>query len=255
MDAVEWTIQQVAARAGVTSRTLRHYDDIGLLRPSRVGENGYRYYDADAVARLQGVLLLRDLGLSLPVIADVLDRQAGEETALAEHIELLEAEHARLEQRIAAVRHTLEARRAGRDPSMQMMLDGFNDPYRDEVVARWGERAFRESNDWWRGKTLREQVAWKRDTDALVAGWVEAWRDGADPASGRAQALAARHVDWLRAIPGTPTADGDRERAAAMVRCVGDTYVETPEFAETYGGADGAAFVRDALHEYVRVSM
>lgn len=252
---MEWTIQQVAAKAGVTSRTLRHYDDIGLLRPSRVGENGYRYYDADALARLQAVLLLRDLGLSLPVIADVLDRRADEAAALREHIGLLEGERARLERRIAAVRHTLDARTAGRDPSMEMMLDGFNDPYRDEVVARWGERAFRESNDWWHGKTLREQVAWKRDTDALVAAWVEAWRDGADPASARAQEIAARHVDWLRAIPGTPTADGDRERAAAMVRCVGDTYVESPEFAATYGGAEGAAFVRDALHEYVRASM
>jgi len=54
---VEWSIQDVARSAGTTSRTLRHYDDIGLLPPSRVGGNGYRYYDEDALVRLQRILL------------------------------------------------------------------------------------------------------------------------------------------------------------------------------------------------------
>ncbi|MFJ9555906.1 MerR family transcriptional regulator [Nocardiopsis sp. NPDC101807] len=252
---MEWTIQQVAARAGVTSRTLRHYDGIGLLHPSRVGDNGYRYYDMDAVARLQRILLLRDLGLGLPVIADVLDRQGDEEGALGEHIDLLEAERNRLDQRIRAVRHTLDARASGSDPSMQMMLEGFNDPYRDEVVARWGERVFQESNDWWHGKTVRQQIAWKRDTDDLVDSWAEAWKDGVSPGSDRAQALAARHVEWLRAIPGTPVAEGDRERSVELVRCLGAMYVEDPNFSTTYGTVEGAAFVRDSLHEYARTSM
>ncbi|MFI0738193.1 MerR family transcriptional regulator [Streptomyces sp. NPDC021100] len=252
---VEWTIQQVARRAGITSRTLRHYDDIGLLPPSRVGSNGYRYYDVDAVARLQRVLILRDLGLSLPVIAEVLDREADEETALREHIRLLEAERERLDRRIGAVRRTLDARRSGQDPTMDMMLEGFNDSYEDEVVARWGERAFRLSNDWWHGKDMRQQLAWKRDTDELVDAWAAAWREGASPLSDRAQALAARHVAWLGAIPGTPVADGDRERSAVMVRCLGDMYVTDPDFATTYGSVEGAAFVRDALHAYVRVTM
>ncbi len=251
---MEWTIQQVAGSAGVTSRTLRHYDDIGLLPPSRVGDNGYRYYDATAVARLQRILLLRDLGLSLPTIADVLDRQRDEDAALHDHIAFLEAERARLDQRIRAVRHTLEARRSGTDPSMEGMLDGFNDRYRDEVVSRWGERAFQESNAWWHGKSLQQQITWKRDTDALVAAWIMAWENGVSPASDGAQALAARQVEWLR-IPGTPLAEGDRGRSIAFVRCMGRMYVENPCFAATYKGADGAAFVRDSLHEYARLSM
>lgn len=252
---MEWTIHQVATRAGVTSRTLRHYDDIGLLHPSRVGENGYRYYDGDAIARLQRVLLLRDLGLGLPVIAEVLDRQTDEEEALGDHIGLLRAERERLDQRIRSVQHTIDARRTGSDPSMGMMLDGFNDPYRDEVVARWGERVFQESNDWWHGKTVREQIAWKRDTDALVGAWVEVWKDGASPDSERAQAVAARHVDWLGSIPGTPVYEGDRERSVELVRCLGTLYVEDPAFAATYGDVEGAAFVRDALHVYARLSL
>lgn len=136
-----------------------------------------------------------------------------------------------------------------------MMLDGFNDRYRDEVIARWGERAFQESNAWWHGKTLKQQIAWKRDTDELVAAWIAAWKDGVAPASGRAQALAARHVAWLRQIPGTPVADGDRERSVQLVRGLGRMYVNNPSFAATYEGPDGAAFVRDSLHEYARLSM
>ncbi|MCY9786086.1 MerR family transcriptional regulator [Nocardiopsis sp. EMB25] len=252
---MEWTIHQVAVSAGVTSRTLRHYDAIGLLRPSRVGDNGYRYYDADAVARLQRVLLLRDLGLSLSVIADVLDREEDEEGALAEHIALLEAERDRLDRRISAVRYTLDARRSGRDPSMGMMLEGFNDPYEDEVVARWGEEAFRKSNAWWRGKTTKQRIEWKRETDVLVAAWTAAWRDGADPASDRARELVVRHVEWLRRIPGTPVAEGDRERSVELLRCLGDMYAEDPGFADTYGGPGGAAFVRDALRAHAERSV
>ncbi|WDZ90718.1 MerR family transcriptional regulator [Nocardiopsis sp. HUAS JQ3] len=249
---MEWTIQQVAASAGVTSRTLRHYDDIGLLPPSRVGGNGYRYYDAAAVARLQRVLLLRDLGLSLPVIAEVLDRERDEEAALRDHIGLLEAERDRLDRRIRSVRRTLDARRSGRDGSLEMMLEGFNDPYRDGVVSRWGERAFLESNAWWHGKSLRQQRDWKQDTDRLVAAWVAAWEDGVSPVSDRAQALAARHVEWLRRIPGTPVAEGDRERSVELVCDLGRVYVEDPDYEGLYGSAEGAAFVRDSLREYAR---
>ncbi|WP_116246233.1 MerR family transcriptional regulator [Nocardiopsis sp. FIRDI 009] len=247
---MEWTIHQVAADAGVTSRTLRHYDAIGLLPPSRVGDNGYRYYDSVAVARLQRILLLRDLGLNLSVIADVLDREEDEEAALAEHIGSLEAERDRLDRRIGAVRYTLDARRSGRDPSMGTLLEGFNDPYEEEVVARWGEEVFRKSNAWWHGKTTTQRIEWKRETDALVTAWTAAWRDGVDPASGRARELVARHVEWLRRIPGTPVAEGDRERSVELLRCLGDTYVEDPGFVDTYGGPEGAAFVRDALRAH-----
>ena len=73
---MEWSIQQIAKLAGTTSRTLRHYDDIGLLAPSSIGHNGYRHYDEVALVRLQRILLLRELGLGLPQIAEVLARES-----------------------------------------------------------------------------------------------------------------------------------------------------------------------------------
>ena len=72
---MEITIQQLAKAAGTTSRTLRHYDSVGLVSPSRIGSNGYRYYDDRSLVRLQRVLLLRELGLGLDAIGTVLAAQ------------------------------------------------------------------------------------------------------------------------------------------------------------------------------------
>ncbi|WP_040809421.1 MerR family transcriptional regulator [Nocardia concava] len=251
---MEWTIQQLADSAGVTSRTLRHYDEIGLLPPARVGHNGYRYYDTDSVARLQRILLLRDLGLSLPVIAEVLDRERDQDKALSTHLALLEAERARLDERIAALRQTLDAPAAA-EGSLQMMLEGFNDPYRDEVIARWGERAYTAANDWWHAKSLAEQRDWKRDLDTLIATWITTWKQGHTPDSPVAQSQAARHIAWLTAIPGTPLADGDRENSKAMVLGLARQYAEDPAYAAAYGTPACAVFVRETLEEYVRRSL
>ncbi|MEV0387971.1 MerR family transcriptional regulator [Nonomuraea sp. NPDC050643] len=252
---MEWTIQELATRAGITSRTLRHYDRRGLLAPSRVGENGYRFYDATAVARLQRILLMRRLGMGLPAIAEVLADEVDTGDGLRAHIAALEEERERIDRQIRSVRHTLEALQAGAEPRMDVMLSGFNDRFKDEVISRWGERAFQVSNDWWHGKTLDQQLAWKQDVEDLVASWAAAAKAGMSPASDHAQSLAARHVRWLSRIPGTPTADGDRERSIAMVQGLGDMYVDDPRFAGMYDDAAGARFVRDALHAYARTRM
>ncbi|MEV0584370.1 MerR family transcriptional regulator [Nonomuraea sp. NPDC050310] len=252
---MEWTIQELAARAGITSRALRHYDSTGLLTPSRVGANGYRYYDAGAVLRLQRILLMRRLGMGLPAIAKVLAEEVDAAEGLRGHIAALEEERERLDRQIRSVRQTLEVLEAGGEPRMDVMLAGFNDYYKDEVIARWGERAFRVSNDWWHGKTLEQQRAWKRDAEDLVAAWVDLAKAGISPQSDKAQELAARHVRWLSRIPGTPTFDGDRERSIEMVIGVGDMYVDDPRYAGMYDDAAGAAFVQDALHAYARSGM
>ena len=252
---MEWTIQELATRAGITSRTLRHYDRVGLLAPSRVGANGYRYYDPGAVARLQRILLMRQLGMGLPAIAEVLAEEVDTCDGLRAHIAALEEERDRIERQIRSVRHTLQALQAGAEPRMDVMLAGFNDRYKDEVISRWGERAFQVSNDWWHGKTLDQQRAWKQAAEDLVAAWVAAVKAQVSPTSEHAQSLAARHVQWLSRIPGTPTAEGDRERSIEMVKGLGDMYVDDPRFAGMYDDAAGATFVRDALHAYARTRM
>ena len=263
---MEWTVQQLAERAGVTGRTLRHYHRIGLLPPDRVGPNGYRYYGPAAVARLQRILLLRATGMPLPRIAALLDGEGGrsgpdhgddasgaaaEIRALEEHLAQLVHDRETVERRIQAVERTLALRREGRRPPMDVMLDGFNDRFEDEVVDRWGRHAYEAANRWWHGKSVDRQRAWKHDAEALLARWRELSDAGSDAASPEAQDHAARHVAWFAAIPGTPTHDGPPEKAVAMVRGVADSYETDPDFHRSFGGEEAARLAAVALRIHV----
>ncbi|MFM2437629.1 MAG: hypothetical protein RLZ55_440 [Actinomycetota bacterium] len=248
MDDRDWPINQIARLGGTTSRTLRHYDDIGLVKPSRIGHNGYRYYDREALVRLQRVLLLRDLGLSLSQIAEIVSRRTDESVALADHLDLLRGERARLDRRIAAVELTISALREDTDIMAEDMLDGF-DPsdHREEVEQRWGADAYRQSNDWWQSMSDHERSDWRQQSEQLRQDWIEAAGDPSIAAdSVAAQQLAQRHVAWLASIPGTPAANpaGD---ADAYIRGLADMYVADERFAANYSGRTGAEFVRAAL--------
>nr|WP_274636764.1 MerR family transcriptional regulator [Microbacterium bovistercoris] len=252
---MDWSIQEVAKLAGTTSRTLRHYDDIGLLAPTRIGSNGYRRYDEGALVRLQRILLLRELGLGLPQIADVLARQTSETDALTTHLALLRQEQDRLARRIAAVTSTIHALTEGETPMAEKMFDGFDHTqYREEVETRWGADAYARSDAWWRGLSADERTAWQQRARDLGRDWTDAAARGIAPDSAGAQALAERHVQWLIGIPGTPagTPGGD---VRGYVTGLGDMYVADPRFAASYGGLDGATLVRDALRVYAEAHL
>ncbi|MHA3723867.1 MerR family transcriptional regulator [Leucobacter sp. HY1910] len=254
------TIQQVAKAAGTTARTLRHYDQLGLVTPSHIGTNGYRYYDDRALVRLQRVLLLRDLGLGLGAIGEVLEAQdAGGEGPVAEarilrtHLTLLHAEAARLATQIASVERTIAALApAGQTTATQTeqehtimtenIFDGFDHTqHRDEVERRWGADAYARSASWWESQTTEEQESMQDRVHALNTDWSALAREGASPDSAVARALATRHLDWLRSVPGIPA---DFE---GYVRGLADMYVQDERFAANYGGTAGAEFVRAAL--------
>lgn len=247
---MEWSIQQVARIAGVTSRTLRHYDDIGVLPPARVAMNGYRHYDEASLVRLQRVLLLRDLGLGLPQIRQVLDREEREETALEAHLSWLREEQHRLARQIASVESTITALKGGERLMAEKMFDGFDHTrYRQEVQERWGEQAYAAGDAWWRGMDEAARAAWKQRTARLADEWISASEQGIDPAGDEAQALAERHVAWLKEIPGTPAASTGGDLKGYVIG-LGEMYVADPRFGANYGGPIGAEFVRDALRAY-----
>jgi DNA-binding transcriptional MerR regulator len=246
----EWSIQQLARLTGTTSRTLRHYDDIGLLPPSSIGRNGYRHYDEQALVRLQRILLLRDLGLGLPAIAGVLDRETDEVTALGRHLMWLRGEQERLARQAAAVASTIDALRKGERIMAEKAFDGFDHTrYREEVERRWGKGASTRSDTWWRGMSAAERSDWRDRSEVLSADWRDAASRGTDPASDEGQALAARHAAWLGSIPCTPGSERGRPTREYLLG-LGEMYVADERFAAHYGGASGAEFVRDALRVY-----
>src|SRR5215472_10201193 len=93
--------------SGVTARTLRYYDEIGLLRPARVASNGYRYYEQEQLLRLQQILLLRELDMDLAAIAAVVDGERDQLEVLRVHHARLRAEGARLRELARTVAVTI----------------------------------------------------------------------------------------------------------------------------------------------------
>lgn len=253
---MEWSIQQIASLAGTTSRTLRHYDDTGLLKPSRIAANGYRYYDEAALLRLQRILLLREMGLGLPQIAEVLAREREARAALETHLAWLQQERERLSRQIASVSSTIDALREGKALMPTEMFNGFDHTrYKDEVEQRYGKAAYAESDAWWRGLDATERKAWQQRSSDLTRDWVQAAESGVAPDSDAAQALARRHVDWLRGIPGTPAAKTGGS-VKEYVLGLAELYVADSRFAANYagkaGGPGGAQFVRDALRHFAQ---
>lgn len=246
-ESAERSIQQLARLAGTTSRTLRHYDDIGLLKPSRIGSNGYRYYDGRALVRLQRILLLRELGLGLPAIAAVLERETDEASALRRHLRWLQSEQARLARQAVSVESTIEALEKGEMIMAEKAFDGFDHTqYKDEVEERWGAQAYARSDAWWRSKTDEEKRAFQQQHLDIVAGYAAARSDGVDPADARVQQIVQRHVDWLRlSTPATGVTI-----TPEVLLGYGEMYVADDRFAANYGGTEGAEYVRDAFRVY-----
>ncbi|MPV36794.1 MerR family transcriptional regulator [Georgenia subflava] len=247
---MEWPINEVTRITGTTSRTLRHYGQIGLLEPSRTGAGGYRYYDEDALLRLQRILLLRELGLGLPAIAEVLAGGKEVSTALGRHLVLLEQERDRIDRQIASVRRTIEKREGGEQLMAEEMFDGFDHTrYKEEVEQRWGKEAYAAGDRWWSSLDPEEKRAWQERATRLGSDWTTAAERGVTPESDEAQDLARRHFEWLRGIPGTPGA-GSAGPSKEYFVGLGEMYVADPRFGANYGGEQGAVLVRDAMKVY-----
>lgn len=243
---MEWSIQEIARRAGTTSRTLRHYGDVGLLAPSRTGANGYRYYDQEALVRLQRILLLRELGLPLPAIKDVLEGQRDTAAALRTHLRLLEQERERIGRQIASVRTTLHRTGQGEELMAEEVLDGFDHTrYEQEVTERWGREAYERGSRWWSGLGEEERARFQGVHEAVARDYGEARAAGLEPGSEQVQDIARRHCAWLSVTT---------EITRAYVTGLGEMYVADPRFGRNYDryGDGTAVFVRDALTIYAQ---
>ncbi|MFG3286876.1 MerR family transcriptional regulator [Streptomyces sp. NPDC048111] len=244
MNGKEWSIQEIARKAGTTSRTLRHYGNLGLLAPSRIGSNGYRYYDQDALVRLQRILLLRELGLSLPVIGELLEGERDPAAALRTHLRLLEQERERIARQIASVRTTLHKTERGEELMAEEVFDGFDHTrYEEEVSRRWGRDAYEKGDRWWRSLTAQQRDGFLKQHEDIARDWGRARQSGAAPDGEVAQDIARRHVAWLSTTTSV---------SRSYVVGIGQMYVDDPRFGAHYDrhGEGTAPFVRDALTVY-----
>lgn len=181
-------VGSVARLAGVTVRTLHHYDAIGLLRPSGRAENGYRRYTATDVERLQRILFYRELGFGLDRIKDAMaDPAADPLTHLREQHALLLERTERLQRLAGAVTRAMEAHTMGIDlsPEHRLQVFGSFDPeaHAEEARERWGSTdAYRESARRTRGYTKAD---WRIGAEGGRRGGPLRGRDGGGPAPGQ----------------------------------------------------------------------
>ncbi|MFF0494234.1 MerR family transcriptional regulator [Nocardia sp. NPDC004068] len=142
---MSWSIAEVARMSGVTARTLRHYHEIGLLEPAYSGVNGYRYYESEQLLRLQQILVLRELGLSLGEIAEAVDSEPDTLAALKRQHERLLLERERLGRMADTVARTIAELEGRTGMAVEInrpenLFEGFDQSrYDDEARERWPE--------------------------------------------------------------------------------------------------------------------
>jgi DNA-binding transcriptional MerR regulator len=243
-----YSVGQVAAFAGVTVRTLHHYDEIGLLSPGERTSAGYRRYTEPDLDRLQRILFYRELGFSLEEIATILDEPgAGPMTHLRRQHELLRRRIGRLQETVAAVEKAMEAQTMGISLTPQERFEVFGDfdpdEHAQEAEERWGGTdAFEQSRRRTAAYTKEDWLSINEEAGEVVRAFAAAFEAGV-PADGvRAMDVAERHREHI----GRWFYDCSPE----MHRGLGDMYVADPRFAANYEQvAEGlAAYVRDALH-------
>jgi MerR family transcriptional regulator, thiopeptide resistance regulator len=236
-----YTVKKLAAIAGVSTRTLHYYDQIGLLKPGAHSRSGYRWYGEEEAARLQQIMFFRELGFGLAEIRDIMARPGYSVLeALEAHRELLSLKAERLKTLLGTVENTIHKLKGEREMGIKDYYDGFSDQkieeYRKEVKERWGEKTLQDSED-------RVLKMGKEKFKALQAEGGKIFQAVAGlmdkkPESPAVQAEISRWREWLEnfhhysddAILGLGRAYSQDPRFAAFLKKFGDGM---PEFFTT----------------------
>jgi DNA-binding transcriptional MerR regulator len=192
-------VGDVAKIAGVSVRTLHHYDEIGLVSPSARNASGYRMYSSEDLQRLQHALFYRELGFPLDEIKKILDdSEADALSHLQRHHRLLSAKVDRLNDLLAAVERAMEVDKMGISLTPEERFEVFGDfkpeDYAEEAEERWGGTdAYKESQRRVSSYTKDDWLKMRAEQEDLNARLARAVRDGASPTAESSMDLAEEH--------------------------------------------------------------
>ncbi|WP_200894680.1 MerR family transcriptional regulator [Bacillus alveayuensis] len=249
---MEYTVHQLAKLAGVTGRTLRYYDEIGILKPARINSSGYRIYGQAEVDKLQQILFYRELEVDLETIKKIVNSPSFDDIkALKEHREKLLAKRKQLDILIANVEKTLAVKEGRMTMSDKEKFEGFKQKlidenakkYGKEIRAKYGDETVDKSNQKLKQMTEEQYAQVKKLEQEVLDVLNEAFLTG-DPASELAQKAADLHRQWLSYFWDSYT----KEAHAGVAQM----YVDDERFASYYDKTHpGAAkFLRDAILLY-----
>lgn len=254
---MEYSIQKLGRLAGVSNRTLRYYDEIGLLKPARSNSSGYRIYGQSEVDLLQQILLYRELDVPLEQIREIMQNpEFNEEAALREHRGKLLDRRRQLDSLIASIDQTLEARE-GRTMMTdkdkfagfkQKLLEDNEQKYGAEIREKYGEEAVSQSNAKFSSLSEAQYNEMQQTEKELFVALKEALESG-DHTGEAAHRAAELHKRWL----GFTWPQYSREAHAGLAQM----YVEDERFKLYYDSqAEGAAvMLRDAILHYTANSL
>ncbi len=242
-----FTVKQLSKMAGVTPRTLHHYDDIGLLKPSQVGDNGYRYYGEEALLKLQQILFYRELGFPLDDIKKIMGRRDFDVlSALETHKESLGRQMERTKRLLVTVDNTIQHIKGEKIMSQKGLFEGFSEEeqekYAQEAEQLYDPETVRESNRKWKAYSAAKKDAIMAEGKAVYVDMIAAMPKGAP--SAEVQSIVERwrkHMDYFW----TPNLDQLLELA--------DGYNNDPKFKANFDKMHPklAEFMREAVKVYV----
>lgn len=249
---MEYTINRLAQLAGVTTRTLRYYDQIGLLTPRRVSSNGYRIYGSDEVDRLQQIMFYREMGMPLEEIARIVTSGRFDGVAALEtHLATLRSRRMDLERLIRTVEKTIAAAKGESTMSDAEKFEGFKRDlvasneaaFGAEIRQRYGEETVARSNAQFMGMTQAQYADMQAIEERLKRALESAVPQG-DPASAEGEKVAELHRQWL----GCTWGDYSKEAHVGVTQM----YVDDERFRQYYDGMipGAAVYLRDAVAIY-----
>ncbi|MDR7077210.1 DNA-binding transcriptional MerR regulator [Neobacillus niacini] len=249
---MEYTIQKLASLAGVSTRTLRYYDEIGILKPARINSSGYRIYGQEEVNLLQQILFYRELGVGLDIIKDIVSAPSFDGAkALLEHREKLLEKREQLNLLIANVDKTIAVTEGRMTMSNKEKFEGFKKKlvednekkYGKEIREKYGKDTVEASNAKVMNMTQEQYEEVTALADQLHVTLAEAFNTG-DPAGELAQKAADLHKQWLTYY----WKEYSKEAHAGLAQM----YVDDERFTAYYDKEQPgtAEFLREAIHIY-----
>ncbi|MFJ5770589.1 MerR family transcriptional regulator [Psychrobacillus sp. NPDC093180] len=251
---MEYTVQKLGQLAGISTRTLRYYDEISLLKPARINSSGYRIYGSAEVDRLQQILFYRELGVNLDSIKEIMTSEDFDgATALKEHREKLLEKRAQLDLLIENVdksiqlteRKIIMTDKEKFEGFKQKLVDDNEQKYGKEIREKYGEDTVNKSNAKVKGMTQAQYEEVTKLEEQLALNLKAAMVTG-DPAGELAQKTADLHRQWLSFYWDQYT----KEAHAGVAQMYVDDERFTAYYDKIQPGA--AVFLRDAVHIYTK---
>ena len=251
---MEYSIRELSQLAGVSTRTLRYYDQIGLLRPARVTAAGYRYYGEREVSQLQQILFYRERGFELKTIQKILhDRDFDMLKAMEAHLQALEDQKAETEALIAAVKKTIRHMKGECHMSdkekftalKEKMLRQNGEQYGPEARRKYGDAQVDAADRKLMGLTEEQLAHWQALDAELLRRLEDGVRAGISADSEAAKHIAQLHRQWLTVT--MPQYSPQIHRGIAAM------YLADERFTRYYDrNVQGCAqLLHDAVHRWI----